>query len=264
MWLLFYALIGAAGGLLIGLLGTGSSLIMLPALVLVFPFLFPEYDALRLAIGTTVASMTIGAIAAAATHWRQENIDFGLFKLMLFPYIAGALAGPWINRWLPRDYLRVYLTVVIVLLAVQMLVSNRNKTQAQKAVSSNKLQIRVVSLFVGLSSSMAGIASGMFMIPYLQRFKLSMLRIIGTSTAGAAVYCVAGLTGYVSAGWSSSDLPPGAVGFVYLPAFLSISIMLAISVPLGVRIAGHVDDARLRRLFAFFLILAAVAISANR
>lgn len=46
-------------------------------------------------------------------------------------------------------------------------------------------------------------------------------RAIATSAAAGQPIAVAGAVGYVISGWHAPDLPPGAVGFVYLPGLLA-------------------------------------------
>ena len=260
LWHVFFALVGAVGGLLIGLIGTGSSLVMMPALVLVFPLLFPEFDSLRLAVGTTVATMTVGALSAAVTHFKQRNIDYELIRLICVPYILGALVGPWLSQQLPSSYLRVYLIVVIIVLAVRMLSKSERQPSQRKDYRHHRTEVSIVSFFITLASSVAGIASGMFMIPYLQRFSMAMFRVIGTSTTGAAIYSVSAVVGYMSSGWSATHLPKGAVGYVYVPAFGVMALAMALAVPLGVHLARRMNDRLLRRMFALFLLGAAGAI----
>ena len=259
LWHFFFALIGAVGGLLIGLIGTGSSLVMMPALVLTFPLLFPEFDSLRLAVGTTVATMTVGALSAALTHFKQRNVDYNLIKLIWVPYVLGALAGPWVSRELPSGYLKAYLIVVITVLALRMLSKSERQRSQDKDYRHHRAEVGVVSFLITLASSVAGIASGMFMIPYLQRFQMTMFRIIGTSTTGAAIYSVSAVIGYLSSGWSTTHLPKGAVGFVYVPAFGVMALAMALAVPLGVHLARRMNDRLLRRIFALFLLAAAGA-----
>lgn len=260
LWHVFFASIGAVGGLLIGLIGTGSSLVMMPALVLAFPLLFPEFDSLRLAVGTTVATMTVGALSAALTHLKQRNVDYNLIRLIWVPYVLGALVGPWLSRELPSAYLKVYLIVVITVLALRMLSKSEHQRSQRRDYRHHRTEVSIVSFLITLASSVAGIASGMFMIPYLQRFSMTMFRVIGTSTTGAAIYSVSAIIGYMSSGWSVTRLPEGAVGFVYVPAFVVMAPAIALAVPLGVHLARRMNDRLLRRFFALFLLAAAGAI----
>ncbi len=259
---LVFCLVGAVSGLLIGVLGTGSSLVMMPSLVLLFPPLFPQHDALRLAVGTTVATMTVGALAGAVSHLRRRNVDTGVFVLMVPGYVCGALLGPWLSRLLPSAYLRLYLSAVLIAVAVRMLTARRAASRdAPRRPQGHAVEIRLVSLLVALAGSIAGIASGLFAIPYLSRFAIPLHRVVGTSTSAAAVYALAALVGYVSSGWSAVDAPPATVGFVYLPVFAVMALAMAVSVPAGVRLAGRIDEQPLHRAFAVFLLVAGVAIA---
>lgn len=258
---LFYVLASGVGGLLVGVIGTGSGLVVLPSLVLIFADVLPGFDTLRLAAGTTMATMAVGAFAGALTQYRAGHVDLQLLRLMLLPYVVGSLVGPWISRLLSTQALGIYVAVVIGMVALRMMFADRGKPGASREFGAHRFEISMVLTGVGICSSVAGIASGIFAIPYLTRFSLPMRTIIGTSTAGAAVYATFGAIGYISAGWSAANLPAGAIGYVYLPAFAVMAITASIFTPLGVRLARHVNDRLLRRVFAVFLLIAGLAIA---
>lgn len=257
MTYLVFLVAGGVGGLLIGIIGTGSSLVMLPTLIIIFSGLFPEHDYLRLAVGTTVAAMTFGAITAAITHWRANNVDVSIFRAMIVPYTLGSLAGPWMNRFMPTQWLKIYLCAIIFVIGIQMLSSIAFASVNNASKNVNLKATRPIFLLIAAVSSMGGVASGMLAIPYLSRYSMPMQRVIGTSTTGAAVFTVAGLIGYVSAGWNMTNLPAATIGFIYLPAFIIMSTMLVTCVPLGVRMAKYADDKLLKKAFGIFLIISA-------
>ena len=257
---LLYVLVSAAGGLLVGVLGTGSSLLLLPSLAFVFASTFPGMDSLRLAAGTTMATMAVGAFAGALTRYRVGDVDLRLLRLMMLPYVVGSLVGPWISRSLPTQVLGIYIGLILSVVALRMLLVNRPAASASRNYQDHGLEISVVLLAVGVCSSVAGVASGVFAIPYLARFALPMRTIIGTSTAAAAVYSTFGSVGYISAGWSAADLPAGSLGYVYLPAFVILALTAAVFTPLGVRLAHRLNEKILRRSFALFLLIAAIVI----
>jgi uncharacterized membrane protein YfcA len=257
---LLYVLASSVGGLLVGVIGTGSGLVVLPSLVLIFAGVLPGYDTLRLAAGTAMATMAVGAFAGALTQYRVGHVNLPLLRLMLLPYVIGSLLGPWISRLLPAQVLGYYLAAIISVIAVRMLFVDRGMLSSARDFRAHRLEISTVLVAVGICSSVAAVASGIFAIPYLTRFSLPMRTIIGTSTAGAAVYATFGSIGYISAGWSATNLPEGAVGYVYLPAFAIMAVTATIFTPLGVRIARYVNERILRRLFAVFLLAVALAI----
>jgi uncharacterized membrane protein YfcA len=259
---LLYVLASAVGGFLVGLIGTGMSLVVLPSLILIFAALLDGHDTLRLAAGTTMAAMAAGAIAGALTQYRAGHLDTRLFRWMLPPYIVGAMVGPWISKLLPSRFLSVYVAVMITAIAVRMLLASHAAPRSRRGYAGHRFEITAVLAGIALFSSIAGVASGIFAIPYMvARFSLPIRTIIGTSTAAAAVYSTVGAIGYVSAGWSAPNLPGGALGFVYLPAFLIMAVVASMSTPLGVRLASSVNERMLRRIFAVFLLVAAMAIA---
>lgn len=260
IWFLF-ALAAAVGAVAVGLIGFGSSLVVLPTLAIVFPTMFAPHLALRLAAGTTLATMAVGAVSAGITQARGGNVYWPLLRVVIVPYFAGALLGPWITRLLPLAALRLYIAGILVLLGLWALRPRRGAPSDGRDWKRHKPEIGGVLFAIGLASSTAGIASGVFAIPYLSRFALPLRTVIGTSTVGAAFYSAFGMCGYVSAGWGVAALPAWSLGFVYLPAFAVMSVAGALCAPLGVRLARHVNDDLLRRVLALFLLAAAMVIA---
>lgn len=258
-WL--YILVSAAGGLLVGVIGTGSSLILLPSLVLIFSATLADSTSLRLAAGTTMATMAVGAFAGAIAQYRAGHVDVRLLRLTVLPYAIGALSGPWVSRVLPSRTLGIYVSATLCVVAIRMLFAKRTATAPSRDLLGHRHQVFAVLVLIGVGSSIAGVASGIFAIPYLSRFSLPVRTVIGTSTASAAVYAAFGTIGYVTAGWSEEGLPAGHVGFVYLPAFAIMAITASITTPVGVKLAALVDERMLRRVFGIFLFVAAAAIA---
>lgn len=261
-WL--YVLASATGGLIVGVLGTGSSLIFLPLLILIFSASMPAAVSLRLAAGTTMAAIAVGAISGAIAQYRAGNVDTRLLRLTIAPYVLGALAGPWLSRLLSADLLGGYVAILIGIVALRMLFAPRTRHVAARSYASHGRELFVVLTLIAIGSSVAGVASGIFAIPYLLRFALPVRTVMGTSTAAAAVFASCGAIGYVSAGWTAAELPVGSIGFVYLPVFALMATVSTITTPIGVRLAGRIPEEPLRRLFAVFLLVAAAAVALAR
>ena len=259
-WILF-ALAAGLGAIAVGLVGFGSSLVILPTLAILFPTMFASEVALRLAAGTTMATMTIGALSAGIAQARSGRVAWPLLRLAIFPYLSGALLGPWGARFLPVQALRLYIAAILVLLGLWALRPRASAPARGRTWQAHKAEIGAALFAIGLASSAAGIASGVFAIPYLSRFDLPLRTVIGTSTVGAAFYSAFGMLGYISAGWELEGLPAWSLGFVYLPAFALMSTVGALCAPLGVHLADRVSERLLRPLVAIFLLSAAVAIA---
>ena len=255
------ALAGGLGALLVGMLGFGTSLVVLPTLALLFPTMFASEVALPLATGTTMATMAVGAIAAGVARWRAEYVSWPLLRVAILPYAAGALLGPWIAHYLPVAVLRVYVAVVLMVIGLWSLRRAGSGVTARGRWQSHGVELRAVLFGIGLGSSLAGVASGVFAIPYLSRFDIPLRTAIGTSTVGAALYSGFGTLGYISAGWSAPGSPPWSLGYVYLPALAVMAAAGALCAPLGVRLAGRMHDRLLKNVLALVILCAALVIA---
>ena len=253
-------MVGAIGALLVGLIGAGASATIMPALLLVFPIAFPGFEVERMAGGTTMAAMITGALAAAVSRHRSGDILWPLFRLAFFPYLIGALTGPWLSRYLPVDILRSYIALMLGLVAILMLARAAERTNSTRNYQNHLPEIRCVLLTIGVLSSTAGIASGFFAIPYLLRFSIPARTVVGTSTVCAALYATAGTIGFVSAGWSAPNLPENTLGYVYIPAFLTMSVVAVIFAPIGVWLNQFINGTVLKRIFGVMLLVVAAYI----
>lgn len=255
------ALAGAAGALLVGMIGFGTSLVVLPTLAILFPTLFAADTALRLATGTTMATMAVGAVAAGLAQSRGGHVSWPLLRLAILPYAVGALLGPWTARYLPVDVLRIYVAGMLMVVGLWTLRGRSSACGGQRDWRAHHLELGAVFFAIGFASSMAGIASGLFAIPYLSRFAIPLRTIIGTSTVGAALYSAFGTLGHISAGWNMVDPPSWSLGYVYLPAVAVMAVAGAVCAPLGVRLAGRMNDRLLRILLAVVILCAALVIA---
>ncbi len=255
------ALAGGIGALVVGMIGFGTSLVVLPTLAILFPTMFAPETALRLATGTTMATMAVGAIAAGVARSRSEHVSWSLLRLAILPYAAGALLGPWTARYLPVDGLRLYVVGMLIVIGLWTLSRQNTGSGGQREWRAHKLELRAVLFGIALAGSVAGIASGLFAIPYLSRFAIPLRTVIGTSTVGAALYSAFGTLGHVSAGWNMANPPPWSLGYVYLPALAVMAVAGAVFAPLGVRLAGRMNDRLLKNVLAVVILCAALVIA---
>jgi uncharacterized membrane protein YfcA len=211
-----------------------------------------------------MATIAVGAIAGAAAQYRAGHVDARLFRLTIGPYVVGALAGPWVSRALPTGLLGGYVAILIGAVALRMLLAGSNRPRSARRYLAHRKELWFVLVGIAVGSSIAGVASGIFAIPYLLRFAIPVRTVMGTSTACAAVYASCGAIGYLAAGWSAPSLPAGSTGFIYWPAFAVMATVAIIATPVGVRLAGLVRENVLRRLFALFLLAAALAVVLTR
>lgn len=252
--------VSALGGLLVGGIGTGSSLLVLPALVLIFEQLLPNLDGVRFAAGTTMATIAVGAIAGGISRYRAGQVDTSLVRLLILPYTLGAFAGPWVASVLSVPALKTYIACLAILIAASLVFRSRPSVERRLKIDGRKIEIVGVLTSIALLSSMGGIASGVFAIPYLMRFALPMQTIIATSTVGAGIFASFGTVGYISAGINNTPVIENTLGYVYLPIFALMAVTAAVFTPLGVKLSGRLDERLIKKILAIFLFASALAI----
>ena len=112
---MLYALLGAVAiGLVLGLLGSGGSILTVPVLV----YLAHEPD--KVAIAESLA--IVGAIAAvgAVPYARQKLVDWHSVLYFGVPGIVGTYGGAALASWIPGAVQLALFAVVMILAAVLM------------------------------------------------------------------------------------------------------------------------------------------------
>ena len=110
----------------------------------------------------------------------------------------------------------------------------------------------------GLIAGIAGIGGANIMVPTLIYFNAPILRATATASAVGPAIALFGTIGYISSGLNTEI--PNALGFVYLPATISILASSVLIAPIGVRTAHKIPSDPLRKAFGILMIFVAVRI----
>lgn len=257
MWwtYLIYLIVGCFGGIIIGALGSGSSLIILPALSLIFPLIFPAHLALKMAVGTCLATLILGTISGAASYLKAGHLSNTLLKLCLPGIIAGGIAAPFASHLLAANVLKWYIGLYIFITGVYKLI--KLFQHRHKHIETKPLQpalILVMSFVSACLSGMAGVALGIVMIPFLSRYT-DHKSVVGTNLVLAVPYAIVGSIGYITSGLSATQTIHASLGYIYLPAFIFISITMLIFPPLGLKLVKEVPVRRMQTIFYTYLVI---------
>lgn len=254
-----YLAVGAVVGFFAGLLGIGGGIIIVSTLALMFTAqAFPAPFVMHMAIGTSLAAIILGSLASFRTHHRHGAVDWALVRTMTPGLLGGVLAGSLLARFLPGAFLKFFFLSFMTLLTLQMAVGAKPRASRELP---GRAGLVGAATFIGLVSSMFGGGAAAFGVPFLTWCKVSVHRAIGTCAAMGFPLALAGTAGYVASGWTVPGLPPWSVGFVYLPAFVGISITSMLVAPWGARLAHRLKGATLRRIFALFLLAMGVKVA---
>jgi uncharacterized protein len=251
-----YLSVGAIAGVLAGLLGVGGGLIIVPMLMFCFTRLgLPPESMMHLALGTSLASIAFTSVSSFMAHHKRGAVVWVAVRRIVPGILVGTFCGSFIASQLSTAWLKGFFSVFIGYVAVQMLL---DKKPAPSRELPGTLGMSSVGGVIGLVSSLVGIGGGTLSVPFLLWCNLTGHRAIGTSAAIGFPIAVAGSLGYLVNGWQAAALPPGAVGYVYLPALICIVSASVLTAPLGVRLAHRLPVTRLKRIFAVLLIVVGV------
>ena len=256
---LTYAVLGVAVGFFSGLLGIGGGSMIVPVLGLTFvAFGFSPDQVLHLSLGTSLAAMLIATAAATREHHRHGAVRWDLVKGLAPGIAIAGLAAGYIARAAPLAFLKGFFLCFMAYVAYQIIFG-------LKPTPGHKLPgpagTAAVGAAIGGLSALAGVGGAMLSVPFMMYCNVAFHHAIATSSAISFVVAVSGAIGFVVAGLNEPGLPPGAIGYVYVPAFLGISLTSIFLAPVGARAAHRLPIATLKKVFAVFLLVLAVKLA---
>lgn len=262
MIFLLYAIIGCAAGFFAGLFGIGGGLIVVPALLPLFAVLqIDPAIMIHLAVGTSMATIVVTSLSSMRAHHRKGNIQWYVFRRYGLGLALGAVLGAVTADMTPGPYLQAAFAVFAWTMAVQLAFG---KPPAPTRQLPGGLAMSSAGAGIGWISSLFGVGGGAMSVPYLIYHNVTAQRAVGTSAAGGFPIAVAGAAGYLWLGQDVANLPDYAVGYVYLPAFLSIAVLSIPMAQVGAHVASQIPARVLKRVFAVFLLFVGAALMFGR
>ena len=118
MIILLYIAIGLVSGGLLGLIGTGAGLIIIPALVF-----FAHFHE-KTAIGTSLTLLLppVGLLAVA-TYWKHGDVNLTAALIIMVSFVISSYFAAKLAITLPDAFLERSFGVVAILIGIKMLVS---------------------------------------------------------------------------------------------------------------------------------------------
>ena len=255
----FYLCLGAVAGVFAGLFGVGGGIVFVPALLLGFEWLKMEESVLtHLAVGTSLACVIFTAISSVLAHHRKQSVIWQSVKDMSAFLILGAVLGAWTADQVSGFILQLILGSFLLVMATKFLLEKRSEIESPKGSDPAGAVSAVMGLATGWISSMLGIAGGALTVPFLKAHGMPIKKAIGTASALGLCIAVAGSVTFFLAAKDNQDLPGWSLGYVYLPAFFGIVATSASFAKWGARLAHHLDQVVLQRLFGILLSFLAI------
>lgn len=244
-------LAGAATGLLLGILGSGGSIVTMPALI----YLLDIAPKPAIAMSLGVVGLTAGI--AALQHARLGGVNLRIVLIFGLFGAAGTFAGARIGVVMPETLQLMMFALIMFVAAYKMMPRRRAALAAageatsmasdDGAVQSLRYgHIAMHGILVGVLTGIVGVGGGFLIVPALVLLSgLAMKEAVGTSLAIIALKSAAGFAGYVGA---------VAVDLELMAAFSAVAIVAGF---IGGLISHRMPEKVLKTGFAVFLFVVA-------
>lgn len=249
-------LIALSIGVFLGLMGNGTSILIVPILVYiasVTPMLSTTYSLFFVGITSLVSMFTY--LRRNLVNFRE--VSYYLVPSVLTTFIIRKLAFfniPIIifqngNFILLRHTLfMVGFAILMLIAAISMIIVKRDGTEKDTILTKSEIQkLIIIGIITGLVTSLTGTGCGFIIVPtlvFLGRF--TMKKAIGTSLFVTAVNTLVGF---------GTDLTiSNEIDWHFLLLFTAMAVA---GIMVGNSFSRHVSGTRLRIIFGYLLVCAA-------
>jgi uncharacterized protein len=255
-----YLALGAAAGLLAGLLGVGGGLVIVATLVWILPTQgIAEAHVMHVALASSLASIVLTGLSSARAHHARGSV---LWRSVAW-LVPGVLIGGWFGAafatTLGGDTLRFGVAAFCFLAALQ-LAFGQPRARAALVDAPASPALTAAGVGIGALSAIVGIGGGSLTVPLLVWLGVTPVRAVGTSSACGVAIGLSAAAGYVGYGPGPGELPEGSWGYVYLPAAAGVALASILVAPWGAKLAHRLSGTALKRVFALFLVAAGSAV----
>jgi uncharacterized membrane protein YfcA len=248
-------LAGMATGIVLGLFGSGGSIIATPALLYLLDV--EPKSAIAMSLGIVAVTATI----AALDNWRRGNVDVSVAAVFGLFGVVGTYAGARLGVVTPVVIQLVVFALVMYAAAWRMLKPARLAVpeSGKESLSGNAAALPCTGLLspcmahmalhgvgVGVLTGFVGVGGGFLIVPALVLLsRIPMKMAVGTSLAIVAAKSYAGFAGYMGA------VP---IDWTLMGGFTAVTVLASFA---GTRIAHRFSQNALKRGFAVFLLFVA-------
>jgi uncharacterized membrane protein YfcA len=248
---------GIATGLLAGLLGVGGAAITVPVLYEVFRYLgVPDDIRMQLCVGTSLAVIVPVSLRSYFAHKAKTPVRSDVLRLWILPVMIGVVCGAGIAYVAPSVVFKLVFVIVGGAIGTKLLLA-RDDWRISDRLPARPITL-VVGYFIGLISSLMGIAGGSLSTLFLTLYGQSIHVAVATSSGIGIWIALPGMIGYMLAGWPQMyQLPPLSIGYVSLIGLVLFAPASVIAAPFGARLAHNMSRRKLEVAFACFMLAVA-------
>lgn len=244
--------LGLCTGFLAGLLGIGGGMLIGPFMTLIMSGQGVSADlAVKMAIATSMATIIFTSVSSVRAHHKRGAVRWNIVKgLAPGIVVGGAIASMGIFAILKGTTLALIFAAFISFSATQMFLDKKPKPGRDMPGTAGQLGAGSV---IGLVSGLVGAGGGFVSVPFMVACNVPIINAVATSAALGFPIALANALGYAFSGYGLAGLPPGSLGYIWLPALAVIAACSVITAPFGAKMAHKLPVAKLKRIFAAVL-----------
>ncbi|NEX61903.1 sulfite exporter TauE/SafE family protein [Noviherbaspirillum galbum] len=243
--------LGAAVGFAAGLLGIGGGMLLVPFMTMLLTAKhFPREHIVHMAIATSLATIMFTSISSVRAHHARGAVLWRVVRLLAPGILIGSWIGPWIGAQLNATALAMSFAIFVAFSATQMLLDKKPAPGRDFPGPGGML---AAGGGIGTLAGLVGAGGGFVSVPFMTWCNVKIHNAVATSAALGFPIALAGTLSNIYFGMKTPGLPEGALGFIYLPALLVISIASVMTAPLGAKVAHQLPVASLKKVFALLL-----------
>lgn len=243
--------LGAAVGFAAGLLGIGGGMLLVPFMTMILTAKqFPQEHVVHMAIATSLGTIMFTSMSSVRAHHKRGAVLWRVVGLLAPGILIGSWVGPWIGAKMEASTLALAFAVFVAFSATQMLIDKKPSAARDLPKAPGMFGAGGV---IGVLAGLVGAGGGFVSVPFMTWCNVKIHNAVATSAALGFPIAVAGTLSNIYFGLQEPGLPEGALGFVYLPALLVISLASVTTAPLGARVAHSLPVQSLKKIFAFLL-----------
>jgi uncharacterized protein len=244
-------LLGGFTGFLAGLLGIGGGMLMVPFMTFLLSSKgAPPQHVIKMAVATSLATICFTSIASVRAHHQRGAVRWDIVKLLAPGIVLGSMLGAQIAKALPSQALGLLFAAFVSFSATQTFLKKKPKPSRQLPEAGGMLGAGGV---IGMLAALVGAGGAFISVPFMTWCNVPIHTAVATSAALGFPIALGGTVGYIVAGWGLPDMPAATLGFIYVPALLTIAAASVLTAPLGARAAHRLDVSQLQRVFAVML-----------
>ncbi|HEY9280000.1 MAG TPA: sulfite exporter TauE/SafE family protein [Eoetvoesiella sp.] len=249
--------LGIFSGFLAGLLGIGGGMVMVPILTFMLSGTgIDPGNAVKVAIATSMGVIVFTSASSVRAHHKRGAVRWDIVRNLAPGIIVGSIIGSiGIFSILKGKYLALFFGVFVAFSATQMFLNKRPPPTREMPGTVGQFGAGGV---IGLISGLVGAGGGFISVPFMTWCNVAIHTAVATSAALGFPIAITNVAGYILSGYSTEGLPPGSIGYIWMPALGLIAAASVFTAPLGAKAAHSLPVHHLKRVFASVLYVLAI------